>query len=123
MRPAYHLRVWLLAPICSSPQITWQTIVAATSSHARLASTPGKASPSADSLPVITNSTTWRQQLVEHWADWGDLAAITMRLTASDTGGGGSNAGDVPEPATLALLGLGLGGLGFSKRKKAKIAA
>jgi hypothetical protein len=42
-----------------------------------------------------------------------------MHLTAADTSGGGSNAGDVPEPASVALVGLGLVGLGFGARKKA----
>ncbi len=42
----------------------------------------------------------------------------SFSATTQSTGGGGGG-GDLPEPASLAILGIGLAGLGWAKRRKA----
>jgi len=63
-------------------------------------------------VPIATPS--------QHWAPYPDIDNITLTLTAGDTSGGGTTAGtQIPEPMTLGILGLGLAGIGFARRKRA----
>jgi hypothetical protein len=67
----------------------------------------------------LTAGTHFLQLLLE---DHGSASGYAVQITADTFIPGPPQGGSVPEPATLALLAIGIGGIGYQRRKKIKSA-
>ncbi len=56
-----------------------------------------------------------------HWTQNCGNDSINLTDTHDPTGGGGNPGGSIPEPGTIALMGLGFAGFGFCRRRKRQI--